>query len=93
VTVSNESNDPLHVDRLCLPVTCLGVWGVGDELWTDAVSVAYRGEEQRSRVRCTPSAPEREGAQRLSSARTQPEPEFVRRSFQHWSDLAKGVFG
>lgn len=70
IQISNQSEEPLPVDKLCLRVQHISIFEDQGHLWADETRIAYRGGGDFSRIRWTGKAPkEALGGRKLQAAR------------------------
>jgi hypothetical protein len=82
VKICNKSDEPLDFQRLCVHVEFLKIFNGESHLWTNPVSVTYRGEERGSRLDYEENAPEAAGVGELLSDSYEPIPRgLIRKSF------------
>jgi hypothetical protein len=67
VKIHNESGHMLHVDRFCVHVEHLSVYGGARQLWTNEVRICFQGEDQISRVDYARQKPNLESQVKLLS--------------------------
>jgi hypothetical protein len=58
MAVTNDSATDLAFERICLHVQNLAVFRGTERLWTNGLSVLFRGAEQASHIQVSPGAPE-----------------------------------
>ncbi|MDX1683375.1 MAG: hypothetical protein R3336_09660 [Phycisphaeraceae bacterium] len=91
VTVHNVASDPLNIERLSVHADELTCYGSGQGLWTTAVDITFRGEDEVSRVELAdgPPATARD-AHLLGDPRTDRDTGLLRRSFTNLKNFTGG---
>lgn len=80
--ISNESDKELSFDRICLRTELLGIYRGHQRLWTNAVSVTFKGTEQDTLVQPSKNAPMHDAAaQLITEPRTTNENRYFKRTF------------
>lgn len=88
VKICNESGHMLDVDRFCVHVEHLSVYGGASLLWTNEVAIRFQGEDQISKVDYARQKPDLEPQVRLLSPPRAPFKEtLLRRSLGSFSRL------
>jgi hypothetical protein len=89
MAVTNESATDLAFERICLHVQNLAVFRGVERLWTNGLSVLFRGAEQASHIQVTPSAPAFEpGLAPAAPARQPAEGWDIRKTFSRIREFA-----
>ncbi|MFC1600836.1 DUF432 domain-containing protein [Candidatus Sumerlaeota bacterium] len=80
--IANKSREPLKVEKLCLRVGGLSLFLKDRQLWSDEVTIDYRGSESISQIRAAGRAPAeaRDGVM-LSGPREAAKASFVAKTF------------
>jgi hypothetical protein len=79
--ISNESDTGLAFSKICLHTEAVAVYK-GSRLWTNQISVVFKGSEQTTQIQIDRNAPAYENALELvCEAREQTESRLTRRSF------------
>jgi hypothetical protein len=87
--VTNDSATDLAFERICLHVQNLAVFRGAERLWTNGLSVLFRGAEQASHIQVTPSAPAFEpGLAPAAPARQPAEGWDIRKTFSRIREFA-----
>lgn len=88
--IHNESDKELSFDRFCLHTEFLGIYRGPARLWTNEVSILFKGASQATQVQPSKAAPELDGAATLvREPRHAAENWYFKRSF----DLLKNFTG
>jgi len=79
--ISNESETELAFTKICLHTEAAAVY-LGARLWTNLISVVFKGSEQTTQIQIDRAAPPYEkGLARICEAREQIENRLMRRTF------------
>lgn len=91
VEIQNSSKADLNFQRFCLHVKHLAIFSSNDTLWTNPVTVNFRGKDQVSQVSITPKPPHSGDMEdiQISESRAKPDENVLKRSFQFLKDLTK----
>jgi hypothetical protein len=82
VHVTNNSEDMLDFQRICLHVELLTLYSDGQRLWANAARVLYKGIDQISQINLSNTAPkEARNCSKISGPRMTATPSIVKRSF------------
>jgi len=65
--VSNDSDRELPFERICLHTDLLGIYRGEKRLWTNEVSVLFKGSDQTTQIQTSRAAPRFDGTARLVS--------------------------
>jgi hypothetical protein len=89
VAIRNSSAEQVNVERFCVHVDHLDVYGGTSRLWTNGVKIAFKGEAEVSQLEYSKKAPEYEDVgEVLSRPRTPVKTALLKRSFGGF-----GLFG
>ncbi|HIJ53174.1 MAG TPA: DUF432 domain-containing protein [Planctomycetes bacterium] len=81
VKIRNTSPKQLNVERLCVHVEHLKTYSGGKNLWTNGITITFRGEEQVSKIEYSSNPPAFEPVgEILSEARTPVKETILKRS-------------
>lgn len=79
--ISNESDTTLAFTKICLHMETVAVY-IGSRLWTNQISVVFKGSEQTTQIQIDKAAPIFEkNLLMICDAREQTESRFIRRTF------------
>jgi hypothetical protein len=80
--VSNESDKELEFDRICIHTEFLGIYRGAERLWTNEVTVVFKGPEHPTQMQLSKEAPNISGESRLlSGPRQAHESRYFKRTF------------
>lgn len=83
VRIVNSSDDPLHVEEICLRVGSLAIFESEGHFWADETQVFHRGANVASRVEVSGAPPpEAEGARLVTPPREPARKSFVAKTFE-----------
>ena len=89
MAVTNDSATDLAFERICLHVQNLAVFRGPERLWTNGLSVLFRGAEQASHIQVSPGPPEFEpGLAPAAPARQPAESWDIRKTFSRIREFA-----
>jgi hypothetical protein len=89
MAVTNDSATDLAFERICLHVQNLAVFRGDERLWTNGLSVLFRGPDQASHIQVSPGPPEVEpGLAPASPARVPAESWDIRKTFSRIREFA-----
>ncbi|MHC4329284.1 MAG: DUF432 domain-containing protein [Planctomycetota bacterium] len=89
VTIRNASAEQVSVERFCVHVAHLGIYGGTSRLWTNGVNIAFKGEAEVSQLEYSKTPPEYEDVgEVLSRPRIPVKTALLKRSFGGF-----GLFG
>jgi hypothetical protein len=87
VAISNDSPDTMQVERLCMPVPSLDLFGAPDgRLWTHGLLVDRQPGSRQPRVRIDPRMHAAAGVVRLLSRAREHDEDTLSRMFEHFLD-------
>lgn len=90
MAVENESSTDIAFERICLQVQTLAVFRGAERLWTNGLSVLFRGAGQASHIQVSPGAPEFEpGIAPVAPARQPADSWDIRRTFNRIRGFAE----
>ncbi|MDW7679245.1 MAG: DUF432 domain-containing protein [bacterium] len=88
ILLTNNSGEELSVERICLQVSGLSLFFDGEQLWSDDVSILYKGAERGSQIEATGKPPHEAAAAKLIGQPRQPQKKsFIAKTFASLKDL------
>jgi hypothetical protein len=89
MAVTNDSATDLAFERICLHVQNLAVFRGTERLWTNGLSVLFRGADQASHIQVSPGPPEFEPGLAPAAAARQPADSWdIRKTFSRIREFA-----
>jgi len=86
--LSNTSRENLFVDSLSIPVTNAALFMYHDRLFSDTISIQYRGKNEPSRVSFSSRAPKQySGAVKVQEPRRKEKKNLLIKSFELFTDM------
>lgn len=80
--ISNESDKELSFDRICVHTDLLGIYRGEKRLWTNEVSVVFKGSDQTTQLQTSRSAPAfEEKTTQVAEARNAADSWHIKRTF------------
>lgn len=94
ITLKNRADEPLEIDRICIRSDYLSLFKAGSQLWTDEVTITYKGKNEISQTHFSGKQPPKTGkCIKITQPRTTLKKSIYASSFSTIKDLAgAGLF-
>jgi hypothetical protein len=88
IYIKNNSEEELHVEKLCLRVQRMSIFILNNRLWSDRIEINHKGDAHLSEVHMTGKIPaEASGAELISAPRSPQRKSLAERTFKFIHEL------